>query len=554
MGIPSYFSYIIKNHKYIISKINTEYQINNFYIDSNSIIYDMIRTNEYDENKYESLLSYQNFILDLICKELDDLIKKIKPTKNVYIAFDGIAPVAKLEQQRTRRFKSLYTDMITKQINPNHKKSFDTTMITPGTPFMKNLDNKVQQYFTNKYNILQGNSSANSNGLSSSNGLNVIVSASDEVGEGEHKIYQYIRDNPNEHLGKNTIIYGLDADLIMLSLNHLRFCDNIYLYREAPEFIKSIDPDLEPNETYLLNIKELSIHLHKELSPILEEQSNVDIGEKYRNEKMFDYIFICFMLGNDFLPHFPSINIRTNGIDILIETYRETFSADEYIFDGVNIKWSNLRKLILKLSEREEEYAIDNFNRRIKIEKRRIANNTIDDKMYKFTSMPTKDLTVEKYINPGTPYWNHRYYQMLFGMDEVKDDRVKQICINYLEGLQWTMMYYTTGCMDWRWCYKYDYPPLLRDLIKYTPYFDTEFITKKPANPVTNNTQLAYVLPKPSLYYLPTEIHIKIKDMPWYIDVNDEAKFKWAFCKYFWECHPQLPHIDIDMLSGIVDS
>ena len=42
--------------------------------------------------------------------------------------------------------------------------------------------------------------------------------------------------------------------------------------------------------------------------------------------------------------------------------------------------------------------------------------------------------------------------------------------------------------------------------------------------------------------------------MPWYIDVNDEAKFKWAFCKYFWECHPQLPHIDIDMLSGIVDS
>ena len=198
---------------------------------------------------------------------------------------------------------------------------------------------------------------------------------------------------------KNTIIYGLDADLIMLSLNHLRFCDNIYLYREAPEFIKSIDPDLEPNETYLLNIKELSIHLHKELSPILEEQSNVDIGEKYRNEKMFDYIFICFMLGNDFLPHFPSINIRTNGIDILIETYRETFSVDEYIFDGVNIKWSNLRKLILKLSEREEEYAIDNFNNRVKIEKRRIANNTIDDKMYKFTSMPTKDLTVEKYIN-----------------------------------------------------------------------------------------------------------------------------------------------------------
>ena len=537
MGIPSYFSYIIKNHKYIISKINnlnaegSASNIANFYIDSNSIIYDIIRTNNYNSDKYTSLLDYQNFILDLVCKQLDDLIVNIKPTQNVYIAFDGVAPLAKLEQQRTRRFKSLYTDMITRQIDVNHKKGFDTTMITPGTPFMKNLDNKVKTYFKNKHKS-----------------LNVFVSASDEVGEGEHKIYQFIRDNTIDHENVNTIIYGLDADLIMLSLNHLRYCGNIYLYREAPEFIKSIDPDLEPNETYLLDIKTLSVHLHKELTP------DDSVSDKEVNSKMYDYIFICFMLGNDFLPHFPGINIRTNGIDILINTYRETFKNDEYIFDGNSIKWANLRKLILNLSEREEEYICNNHSDRVKLENRKKRNNTIDDKMYMFNTIPTRDITVEKYINPGTPYWNHRYYQQLHGLDEMREDRVAQICRNYLEGLQWTMMYYTKGCMDWRWYYRYDYPPLLRDLIKYTPHFDTEFITEKEPQPVSNNFQLAYVLPKPSLYYLPSDIQEKVKDLSCYIDVNNEAKFQWAFCKYFWECHPQLPHINIAELSSIVDS
>ena len=41
MGIPSYFSYIVKNHSKIIKKIiSNERKINNLYMDSNSIIYD----------------------------------------------------------------------------------------------------------------------------------------------------------------------------------------------------------------------------------------------------------------------------------------------------------------------------------------------------------------------------------------------------------------------------------------------------------------------------------------------------------------------------------
>ena len=70
-----------------------------------------------------------------------------------------------------------------------------------------------------------------------------MISTSVEHGEGEHKIFQYIRDNQEKH-SKETVVYGLDADLIMLSINHLRFCPNIYLYRETPHFIRSLNKNL----------------------------------------------------------------------------------------------------------------------------------------------------------------------------------------------------------------------------------------------------------------------------------------------------------------------
>ena len=117
-----------------------------------------------------------------------------------------------------------------------------------------------------------------------------------------------------------------------------------------------------------------------------------------------------------------------------------------------------------------------------------------------------------------------------------------------MQGLEWTMKYYTTGCADWRWQYKYSYPPLLQDLIKYVPVFPTEFVSLKPFNPVTEIVQLCYVLPRNSLSLLPKNLGqaLLTNYNDWY---KSDCEFMWAYCRYFWEAHVQMNDIDIGELE-----
>ena len=175
---------------------------------------------------------------------------------------------------------------------------------------------------------------------------------------------------------------------------------------------------------------------------------------------------------------------------------------------------------------------------------------TPEDKFKKFDSIPQYERALEKYINPYKSNWQYRYYKCLFDID-IDEVRKKQICKNYLEGLEWTMKYYTTGCADWRWCYNHNYPPLFADLLHYIPVFDTEFIVNKKPSPVSELVQLSYVLPKQSLHLLPEKLYDNlIKDhSDWY---KSDCEFVWSYSRYFWESHVQLPHIDIDELEKFV--
>lgn len=518
MGIPSYFIHIVKNHPNIIKQFKeSDIIIDNLYIDSNSVIYDAIHAIEYKNNDDD----FENKIIKWACKKLLYYINLLKPTKKVIIAFDGVAPVAKLEQQRNRRYKTWFVNNYLSQNNKEKKEVWDTSTITPGSKFMKKLCEDIKSFFNNHKN------------------LEIIVSGSEEQGEGEHKIFQYIRNNEKYHYNTNTIIYGLDADLIMLTLIHLKICINLYLFRETPHFISSINSNLIPDETYVLDIYELGCKLNENMC-----------GDPQKN-CINDYIFLCFFLGNDFLPHFPALNIRTHGIQIIMDAYQETIAKKGRIITNNKISWKWVRALINSIAPNEEQYCMEEMKQKSKLHKNFKNNrNRKYSQEEELMSTPILDRTVENYINIGDIGWEKRYYKELFDID-IDDVREKQICTNYLEGLEWNYKYYTTDCPDWMWHYKYKYPPLLKDLVKYIPEFDITFIEEKPQYTLDPLVQLAYVLPRNSLHLLPHNLYEKliIEQEKWY---KLDYKIIWAFCRYLWEGHVVLPHINISVLEKLV--
>ena len=123
-------------------------------------------------------------------------------------------------------------------------------------------------------------------------------------------------------------------------------------------------------------------------------------------------------MGNDFLPHFPAMNIRTNGIDIMLEAYKHiNKSSNINLTNGKKIYWKNenVYKLVKFLAENEYINLINEYKIRAKWEKRSFSSKTEEDKKNRYLCIPIKNRTLEKYIDPYTSmYLMKRYYEMLF--------------------------------------------------------------------------------------------------------------------------------------------
>ena len=127
-------------------------------------------------------------------------------------------------------------------------------------------------------------------------------------------------------------------------------------------------------------------------------------------------------------------------------------------------------------------------------------------------------------------------------------ENIKKVSNNYLEGLEWVFKYYTKGCVNWRWKYNYHYPPLFVDLEKHIPQLEMDFLKQDSKTAFDSRVQLSYVLPKKALSLLPTKICDFLVSN--YLDFYpEEYEFQWSFCRYFWESHPILPEIPIELLE-----
>jgi len=543
MGIPSYFSYIIKNHARIINNLKElrreGVQFNSLLMDCNSIVYDAVRALETSGEKYctQNKTEYENNIILRVITRIREIIHSIQPSDFAYVTFDGVAPFAKMEQQRTRRYKSSFMSTLDFENNtripendyiPN---SWNTASITPGTEFMENLSHQLKNAFSESSKI--------------------IVSASDEPGEGEHKMFAYLRNLPTQNIKHtNVAVYGLDADLIMLAIFHKPYVHNIHIFREAPSFSKSLLPrnlHIQPNEPLFLNIHKLSQFILQEMGC-----TTYNIG------RVYDYIFLCFLLGNDFLPHFMALNLRTNGLNILLEHYSYHFSKypNRGLIDpnSLNIQWDWVHYLFAELAKIEHQTIVSEFKSRAQLQKN-FATTTAKDRETLLENTPILLRGQEEYISPEDAGWESRYYKTALHC-EYSLENANAVCTNYLEGLEWVFQYYTRGCPHWRWSYKYHYPPLLKDLAKTTAGIRNNHVFMKSWGenvlnaPFSPKVQLAYVIPKLQFGLLPSHIQTILlrEDSEYYPDL-ETLEFTWIGCRYFWESHVLLPEIPLNKLE-----
>ena len=261
MGIPSYYKNLIQDYPHIILPQNElKSTINNLFLDLNCAIHPCCAKKTDENEMYEAIF-----------EKIKECIDITKVNNLVYIAIDGPAPRTKMEQQRQRRLKSI-----------NEKKIWDTNQITPGTDFMDQLS----IFLNEKCQSLP---------------IKWIISDSNEPGEGEHKIMKYIDSLPKNDIN---VVYGLDADLIMLSMIRKH---KVFLLRERTEFnIEKLDC-----EYIYCDISLLKKYLIESIKKSYFQISNECI--------LNDYLFLCFLIGNDFIINTPCINIRYNGLNYLIK-------------------------------------------------------------------------------------------------------------------------------------------------------------------------------------------------------------------------------------------
>lgn len=90
-----------------------------------------------------------------IINQINEIIHLIQPKQLLYLAFDGVAPRAKMNQQRARRFKSAkkYSDL-DKALQDygiiEKQEHFKNNSISPGTEFMFELNRQIKFFIQKK--------------------------------------------------------------------------------------------------------------------------------------------------------------------------------------------------------------------------------------------------------------------------------------------------------------------------------------------------------------------------------------------------------------------
>jgi 5'-3' exonuclease len=422
--------------------------------------------------------------------KLAQIIAAVSPKDTLVLAVDGVAPQAKIAQQRQRRFRAA--------MDSSGKSVFSSNSITPGTEFMKRLDGYIQRWIIAAKNTLPPK---------------IVYSSHMVKNEGEHKIFsmfrngevgQEISEGSNEQTGAH-VVYGMDADLVMLSM--LSPLNKIFLMREDVRDVIDID-----------NLK----------TAISEE-----IGTA---TAISDFVVMIFLIGNDFLPHLPTLGDMEEAIETMIRIYKmsnvaltHTFVNPEEAQDaqkhtqtrGTEIHWEGLSTYLSALAleeprllemESEREVMFPSSMMKAATTKSQVKSGIEIKKTSSFDVNVFRGAWYNNAFELKGPKANEIFAKLVpgytFGPTNAK---IVELVKNYLIGIAWVYRYYNLGtsAVNEEYVYRYLYAPLISDIAATSKQFVVKTETYEfnvnalEINPVH---QLLSVLPLTSKDLLPVEV------------------------------------------------
>jgi 5'-3' exonuclease len=542
MGVPGFFAWLLKykSNNIILEKLDVN--IDCLYIDANCLFHPKcfeilkLYPNEKNIQKLESLM------IKNILEYIDFLIKITRPTRLIYIAVDGVAPIAKIDQQRKRRYKSYYenkfrNDLMTKYSIP-HNELWSNVVITPGTQFMEKLHNALNKHIKTHPNKAI-----------------ILYSSYKEEGEGEHKIYSYMKKKfiSNKYVH---IIYGLDADLIFLSL--ASNFSSLYLLREGEEFGKN---NIQFN---YVDIEQTKVTINQIMNDRLEHINEDDGVKKTNNYHNYhnDFIILCYFLGNDFIPHLPSIDIKKDGMDILLNAYSDMmlYTNEKILDDEYNLNLTSFKIFIKSLANIEDELLKIKLYEHLKREERFRCQSKekFDIEIFNYENL--------KYIEKSDPfmYFNElisfeeskfKYYEHYLHVSVDQDIMIEKMVKSYFEIFSWVIDYYFKGCKNWRQKYEFNVAPFITDIYRFFDRINFTEINdkiKQVLEPFTINQQLISVIPitykkiipkNLQQYYYNNEL-IEMFPRTFKLDYNYKTR------RYL--CEPELPWLNQEKIRQII--
>uniref|UniRef100_A0A669EC62 5'-3' exoribonuclease n=1 Tax=Oreochromis niloticus TaxID=8128 RepID=A0A669EC62_ORENI len=613
MGVPAFFRWLSRKYPSIIvhcveekgkecngvripvdtTKPNpNEVEFDNLYLDMNGIIHPCTHPEDKPAPKNEDEMMVAIF------EYIDRLFNIVRPRRVLYMAIDGVAPRAKMNQQRSRRFRAskegvelveeksrVREEVIQKggYLPPEEiKERFDSNCITPGTEFMDNLAQCLRYYVAERLTNDPG-------------WKNIVVFLSDASvpGEGEHKIMDFIRrqrGQPNHDPNTHHCLCGADADLIMLGLathepnftiireefkpnkprpcglcgqtgHEIKACQGMPREKQGQhdEFANTM-PAAE-QEFIFIRLCVLREYLARELTMAslpfpFDFERSVD-----------DWVFMCFFVGNDFLPHLPSLEIREGAIDRLVGIYKDVVHKTggyltqngyvnlervEMIMQAVGVAEDN----IFKKRKDDDE----NFKRRNKEKRKRMKVSMMKmmlifwlyslNSFYRiFVVNFSSPLCINECDHPCVSCrlweegWKQRYYKNKFDVDATDEDFRRKVVQSYVEGLCWVLRYYYQGCASWKWYFPFHYAPFASDFKDIKDMFSDFEKNTKPFKPLE---QLMGVFPAASGNFLPPTWRnlMSSPDSPIIDFYPDDFAIDLNGKKYAWQGVALLPFVD----------